>query len=332
MRFRDDLETWLNGTDFGNLTRCTRDTGPVTNWRVHQVVRTITMTEILWKTEGDPDILRDFTCGYRDWILGSSAFGARGLKRFDQLYYTNGVTQGYDIFLREYAGRRFRVFKGEYPYTALSGGEWAYVEDEQIHPNDAVVMSVPFYATGRPPHEAEEVLETCAALGVPVFVDAAYFGTCYGASFDYGHPAISMVGFSLSKAFAIQSFRVGLLLSRVRFPCLDEIQVYANYFNKVGAYVGMHLMDAFSADYMPNTYRLRHQEACYALGLVPSGCIMLGNVREDDDRFDDLLRDDRFAPVDLPPHTPRRVGISDYISDRAPPLKKAIRRVVGLRP
>lgn len=329
MNFRDEFDAWLNRIDPGDLSRCRRGTSPVANWKTHQVVRSIETKEFLWFAEGNPKIREEFIRTYRRWITDSSSFVALGIGAFEAPYYANGVTEGYDIFFREHAGRRFRVFKGEYPYTALSVSNWTYIEEDEIRPGDAVLMSVPFYAHGGVPQGAEEVLKSCAELDVPVFIDAAYFGTCYRQSFDYGHPAIEMVGFSLSKAFNVQSFRIGLLLARKSLPYLEEIQVAANYFNKVGAYVGLKLMESFSADYMPEAYRRRHQMACYRLGLLPSSCIMLGNLRAEDDRFDTLLEDHRFEAQVLPPHTPRRVCISGYISDPSPTSKRILKRALS---
>ncbi|MEO1233538.1 MAG: hypothetical protein AAFZ18_32050, partial [Myxococcota bacterium] len=200
MNFRDEFDAWLNQVDPGDLSRCRRGTSPVANWKTHQVVRAIETKEFLWFADGNPHLREEFARTYRNWISESSAFVALGLEQFETSYYVNGVTEGYDIFLREHQGRRFRVFKGEYPYTALSVSEWKYIEDDEIRPGDAVLMSVPFYAHGGVPHGAEALLKSCAELEVPVFIDAAYFGTCYGQTFDFGHPAIEMVGFSLSKA------------------------------------------------------------------------------------------------------------------------------------
>ena len=312
-----------------DISMCGRGTGPVADRKVLGVVKATTTLEIMRQGDGNPTLRKDFADTYERWLKASTVAPVTGLEQFDVRYMVNGVTQAYDIFFYEQKGRRFRVPKGEYPYVALSVKDWAFLEDDELRPNDAVAISCPFYATGGVPHGFTELLDRCQELGVPVFVDAAYYGTVYGVSFDFSHPAIDAVSFSLSKPFCIQSYRVGLMLTKRKLGYLEEIQMAANYFNRVGSYVGMKLMNTFDADYLPLKYQARHREVCYALGLLPSHSIMLANLRDGDDRFDEVLRDDRFKPIQLPPYTPRRVCVSSYLSDTDSLPKKIIKRALG---
>lgn len=298
------------------------------NARVYAALKSITTKDIMAGGDGHRGLREDFLNGYLDWIRGCTVAPATGLDEFSVRYYVNGVTEAYDVFLAQNRGRRFRVLKGEYPYVSLSVPNWVYLEDDEIREGDAVAVTMPFYATGAVPRDFASRLDRCRALDVPVFVDAAYFGTCYGVSFDYSHPAISMLAFSLSKTFAIQSYRTGMLLMRHTLGNFEEIQVASGYFNRVGAYVGLTLMQRFSADFMPLRYRNAQRAAAYRLGLLPSNCIMLANLRDGDRRFDDILADDRFEPVTLPVSDMRRVCISDYLSDADPLLKRLIKRML----
>lgn len=312
-----------------DLSRAERGTAPVFDRRVSAVVKAMTMKEVLENGDWNPNVREDYIAAYTNWINGSTVSPVAGLDQFPTAYFVNGVTQSYDIFFYEYKERRFRVLKGEYPYVRLSVNDWGHLEEEEIREHDAVVLSYPSYENGGVPRDFKKILDRCGELNVPVMIDAAYFGTCYDTTFDYSHPAITMLSFSLSKAFSIQSFRVGLLFSKHKLGYLEEIQVQAGYFNKIGAYVGMTLMQQFSADYMPETYRRAHRRVCDRLGLLPTHCIMLANVRNDDKRFDSILEDKRFEKLQLPEGAYRRVCISGYLGDQGSMLRRVAKKLLG---
>ncbi len=263
-----------------------------------------------------PQLRNNFLSTYIDWITKSTIAPATGIGSYRERYYVNGVTQAYDIFFSEHRDRRFRTLSGEYPYTRLSVPRWALLSDEEgLAPGDALIMSAPFYAHGNVPRNWLKLLDQCRDLSIPVMIDAAYYGTGYGVSFEYNHPAVDMVAFSLSKPFGLQSWRVGMMLTNRKLPYLEEIQVAANYFNHVGAYVGLQYLNTFTADYMPLKYQAKHRLVAYQLGLLPSDCLMLALVRDEDQRFDEILGDDRFPEDPRPLGQLRRVCISSYISN-----------------
>ena len=311
-----------------DISKVGRGSCPVGNHKIFSALQSITTKEILRNGDGNPTLREDFASVYLEWIKNCTVSPVLGLDEFSNIYFANGVTQVYDIFFYEHKDKRFRVLKGEYPYVQLSVNNWLYLEDDQIRENDAVVLSCPFYGNGGIPRHFNELLDQCLELKVPVMIDAAYFGTCYGVSFDYSHPAIEMVGFSLSKPLSIQSYRCGILFSKRSFGYLEEIQIQARYFNRVGAYVGMKLMQKFPADFMPSTYKLAHQDICRKMELLPTHCIMLANVKNEDKRFDKILEDKRFKKVELPENAYRRVCVSFYISDKDSSLKSFAKKLL----
>lgn len=312
-----------------DLSQAGRGTGPIPDRRVIDFIKSITMKEVLEGGEWNPNLKEEFLSTYVEWIRASRSAPVVGLDQFSQRYYVNGVTQTYDIFFYEHKNRRFRTLKGEYPYVRLSVPEWLHVEDDELRENDALVLSAPFYGNGGVPRDYKAMLDRCQELGIPVMIDAAYFGTCYDVSFDYTHPAIEMLSFSLSKPFAAQSFRIGILFTKRKLGYLEEIQVQANYYNRFGAYVGLRLMRQFPADFMPTSYRAAHQKVCARLGVLPSHCLMLGNVKDDDHRFDAILEDDRFEKLELPPGVLRRVCVSAYLTRDGSPLRRVAKRLLG---
>lgn len=312
-----------------DISRAGRGTGPIQNLRIAEAYASIGGRELVRNADGNRDLNLEFTAYFTDWIRACRSTPVLGLDQFTTRYFANGVTQSYDIFFYEHKGRRFRTAIGEYPYVRLSVDNWAFLEDDEIREGDAVALSCPFYAHGGVPHGYQELLDRCRELGVPVFVDAAYFGTCEGVTYDFSHPAIEMLSFSLSKPFCIQSYRAGLLLIKRKLPYLEEIQMAARYYNRVGAYVGLKLMRRFSADFIPETYRGAYRTVCRELDLLPSHCMMIGNVKHGDRRFDEILRDDRFEDVELPEGLHHRVCVSAYLSDEASLGRRVARAAVN---
>ncbi len=311
-----------------DISQVSRGTNPVKNNKVLSELKSIKMSEILKEGLGNPKLKEDFFLKYLKWLQDCSTSPVIGLEKFPQIYYVNGVTQSYDIFFWEHQGKRFRTVKGDYPYVKLAVNNWVYLEDDELQKNDALVLTCPFYENGDIPRNFEQILDQCLELRIPVMIDAAYFGTCYDTSFDYSHPAIEMVSFSLSKCLSLFAYRVGILFCKKSFSHLEELQKQTKYFNQAGAYIGARLMDKFPADFMPLNYKKFHQDVCQDLDLLPTKCIMLANVKNQDKRFDKLLEDNRFDQVILPDNAYRRVCISKYISDKDFLVKKLAKQMV----
>lgn len=312
-----------------DISQASRGTTPVSNNKVFAELKSISMLEILRDGQGNPNLKEDFFAAYRQWLQACTVAPVSGLDQFPHVYFVNGVTQSYDIFFLEHKERRFRVAKGDYPYVRLSVKDWCYLEEEELQAQDAVVLSYPFYENGRAPRNLTQLLDRCLELKIPVMLDAAYFGTCYDMEFDYSHPAIELVGFSLSKTFAVQSYRIGIQFSKKPLNYLEELQNQARYFNQVGAYIGLQLLQKFPADFIPTTYRQAHHDICQQLDLLPTNSIMLANVKPQDHRFDQILEDNRFDPVVLPEEAYERVCISLYLCDTGPRVKTLAKNLLA---
>lgn len=314
-----------------DLSRAGRGTGPIVDRRIVRAIASVSMKEVLERGAWNEGLQEEFLSTYTDWIRASEATPVAGLEAFPWRYFVNGVSQGYDIFFLEHKGRRFRALEAEYPYVRLSVPSFALVETDELRSGDALTLSAPFYADGSVPPRYRELLDRSEQLGVPVMIDAAYFGTCYGARFDFTHPAIEMLSFSLSKAFAAQSFRIGILYSKRPLPYLEELQAQSRYYNRVGAYVGLRLMRQFSADFIPSSYRDAHRRVCAELDVIPSRCVMLANLRDDDERFDAILEDARFERPTLPSGVRRRICVSAYLGDGGSRLRQLGRMLRQVR-
>ena len=177
----------------------------------------------------------------------------KGLDRFDNLSYVHGTSQSFDAFYAENKDRRFRCFKGDFFYHALSWRNnytFSYLDDEELDKNDAVVMSIPFSDNGNVHPNTSQVIETCNKLQIPVLIDLAYYNLARGINFNLDEPCISTITFSLSKAFyGTHRIRIGLRCKKDFND--DPVDVFTSMgmVSKISAGVGYDICNNFEPDY-----------------------------------------------------------------------------------
>ena len=229
-------------------------------------------------------IKQDFLQNYKQWIFSCHP-KIKGIEQYNYMCFTQGTTESFYQFYIRYKNKRLRIAKGEYFFHQMMKGLWfnskdrfAWLDDEPIKENDVVLLSVPFSDTGAIPRDLEKLLCDCDKLKVPVMLDLAYINLAVDMSFDLSHPCIEYVVSSLSKVFPIENHRVGIRLQKQAFE--DQLYVINeynyNYINLLSAYIGIKMMNKFSADYVFNKYRSKQLEFCQKLDLVPSYCVYFG--------------------------------------------------------
>lgn len=225
------------------------------------------------------NIIDEFLYEYDNWIKTSTTNSITGLEDFKYKCYSSGTTESFDKFYMKNSERRFRCYKGEYMYHKLAWRDkfvWEWLEDTPLHKNDAVVISLPFADTGDKHTHYHELMRKCCELGVPVLVDCAYFGACYGVSIDIAYSCITDVTFSLSKTFPVAYARIGIRYTREDDD--DTMFVYhkISYNNKLGASLGMRFIENFTPDFLPQKYMQKQKEFCKKLDVEPSATILFG--------------------------------------------------------
>ena len=153
--------------------------------------------------------------------------------------------------------------------------EWKWIYNYgQVKEGDAVIISCPFSDTGRVKEDMRELLEWCSSIKVPVLIDMAYFGMCYGISINVDQPCVEEVTFSLGKTFPIIGARAGIRLQRTE---IDDAVLFANQHgivNNFGAMIGEYAMSCWSPDYIANKYMKDQLIICNQLELKPTNCII----------------------------------------------------------
>jgi hypothetical protein len=228
----------------------------------------------------DLDIQNKFVEKYFSWIQNSKNNSFKNLDKFAVLSYSNGTTEGFDKFYINNNRCRFRIFRGEYMYHGAtwksSHPDWKYIEDEPLRPNDAVIVSAPFSDTGNIHPRMSDMLDQCHKLSIPVLVDCAFVGICGNIEFDFDHPAITDITFSLSKTFPVANLRIGMRCRRQDNDDGILIHQKTNYTNRLGSAVGLSLIEKYSVDHNFETWRSRQLQFCKELNVEPSDSVIFG--------------------------------------------------------
>lgn len=226
------------------------------------------------------DLSTKFCEEYSNWISSTALNNIQGLDNFPFACYSNGTTESFDKFYIKNRTRRFRCFRGEYVYHRLvwrnSWPDWTWLDDECLDTNDAVVVSLPFSDTGGKHNLHEALLEQCTKKGIPVLVDCAYFGICSDINFNFNHPCITDITFSLSKVFPIAHARIGMRLTRIDDDDGLFVTNKIGYTNRFGPQLGLELISNFGPDFVYNKYKQRQLELCSQYDVVPSNTVLFG--------------------------------------------------------
>lgn len=228
----------------------------------------------------DQTVIPKFLSQYKMWIMNTTLNDVLGIERFNKLDFIQGTSEAFDKFYIRYQGKRFRFFKGEYLYhkISLSRGNYKILEaHNDLLENDAVVVSLPFADMGNThPLFNLEFLDLCYDKNIPVLLDCAYFGICGNITFDFRHPAIQEVCFSLSKTFPVQLLRIGMRISN--YKDVDGISAYTStqYQNRISAFVGLKALQDRTADYTYDKYRHIQLKFCNKFNLTPSNTVIFG--------------------------------------------------------
>jgi hypothetical protein len=254
----------------------------------------------------DEDIHKEFLKEYKSWIARTDNNIMRGLEKYPYACFSNGTTEAFEKFYGKHSKRRFRFYKGEFVYHRLNcrnnGYDWEYIEDAPLDDNDVVIISLPFSDTGNRHTSMDVILDQCDELSIPVLLDCAYFGICGNIDFDLDRKCVTDVTFSLSKSLYCAPARIGMRLTKVDDDDPLFVTNKMGYVNRVSAYIGLQLINNFSADYIYQNYRSRQELYCEILDVEPSNCVLFGIG---DHRWNEYNRD----------RETNRLSLYKYLSD-----------------
>lgn len=174
------------------------------------------------------EIKRKYLDTYKQWMFATHP-NIKGWQDYNELCFTQGTTESFaQFYIRFRESKRLRLAKGEYFYNQMMKGLWyngrfAWLDEDDIKPNDVVLISVPFSDTGAVPDYLEQLLTECDNNNVPVMLDLAYVSLSIDQEIDLTHRCIEYVVSSLSKVFPVELYRIGIRMQRTKFE--DQLYV-----------------------------------------------------------------------------------------------------------
>ena len=221
---------------------------------------------------------------YPEWISSSKMNKFTGMEKFPYRFVSLGTTQGLDWW-HYYCmanGLNLRMYRGEYPYNrdVLLEEEWRnkrFIDDTPLQKGDALIISLPFSGTGGKHDEWDDTMEICNSLGIPVFVDCAWFGTCHGLEVDLDQPCITMAAFSTTKGLSCGNWRSGIVFSRIDEGSLS-VQTEWNHGIHLHTSIANFLFEHFTPDAVPKKYKDAHNAVCEHYGLTPSNTVHIAQA------------------------------------------------------
>lgn len=223
----------------------------------------------------DPEV---YTDRFTRWLQENTNHKIHGLETFPYRAYCSGVTDALQNFVIRHNRRRIRFSQAEFIAPKVTANyctvPWAWLENGNIEPGDAVIISWPFAGDGGTLHDLDGLLDRCERLGVPVLIDLAYFGISQGLQFDVSRPCITDVTTSLSKPFSVP-LRAGIRYSRQyhddNIQTMNDVKIY----NRLAVKVALELMDLYSHQWIVDRYLPRQLKICQRAGLTPTPTLTL---------------------------------------------------------
>jgi len=253
-------------------------------WSIHdkQLLDHRKFVHNLWnESEWDKNELKhNYLNMFKSWI--SESHNIKGFELYEEACFTQATTESFAHFFIRFGHRRIRIAKGEYFYhnmmVRLYDKRFTWLDEDDLKPGDAVVLSVPFSDTGDVPGNLEEILTECDLKKIPVMIDLAYINLAKGLTFDLSHDCIEYVVSSLSKAFPLELSRIGIRLQKKKFE--DQLYVINedgyNYINFFSVYMGYHMMKEWNASWLYDKYKPLQDKYCEKLEVEPSSCVIFG--------------------------------------------------------
>lgn len=216
----------------------------------------------------------EFSEKMHQWLHSNTNNNLRGLGEYNHREVCIGVTGFIDNLIMKYGIENLQIFEHDYTYYKRLCPDKIWATVGNLIPKQPLLIALPFPGFGDVHQSMSEILDECIEKQIPVFIDGAWMTAATGIDFDFDHPAIQSVAFSLSKGMSLDWNRIGIRYSKVIDPT-DSISI-ANKFatnNIIDMSVGMVYMENFHQSYQWEKYGKLYHEACKQFLLRPTKCL-----------------------------------------------------------
>ena len=238
----------------------------------------------------DYGMIQKFKETYSRWIQSSNSNHLLGLENYPHTTLTQGTSESFNIFWAKHSKRRARFFKAEFVLHKLicrnNKISSAFLEDDVIRENDAVIISLPFSDLGGEHPKMKHILDACDELDVPVLIDCAYMVIAKNIDFDFNRKCIEVVTFSLSKGFwAVDKLRCGIRFQKVDDDDAIDIANSWGTLNLISLTIAYKLITSFGPDYNWTTFGQKYEAVIKKYSLMPTNCILFALGGDDYKEF-----------------------------------------------
>jgi len=218
---------------------------------------------------------------FLEWLHGHELSKFSGLEAFTRVDVVHGCTQYIDD-LYQRLGSRLKTLKNDYKYHLRLNRDIVYFDDVS-YSDDGVelLISMPFPYYGDVHPNMQTLLDKCHLLEIPVHIDAAWVSCIRDIRFNFDHPAIHTVGFSLSKG-GLGGNRIGIRLSRKKSDGAVTLMNDFNMNSQALMYLGIEYMRMIGPEYFWKKYEEKYDRICRDFNLIPTKAIHL--AKETDGR------------------------------------------------
>lgn len=231
-------------------------------------------------SKGYENIVQDFLQNFDLWLHGSKVNSIQGLNAFSDRNIIVGVTHSLDDLHIRY-GSNLVIMEKEYAYHFRIRPDIRQRNLASLQAGDVLSLANPFPWFGDQHPQTMQILDRCRELNIPVHVDSAWYGCVKGFEFDFSHPAIESVSFSLSKGLGLGSNRVGVRYSRQRQPGPVSVINDFNMHLISSLWIGLEFMKEFGSDYIQSRYGEAYLHTCEKLGLRPTKALHVAFDKDD---------------------------------------------------
>lgn len=216
-----------------------------------------------------------FKTTFNEWITSSNLCTFTGLENFEYRDVIQGVTQFIDDIYQMNYGNVYSIDHDYMYHKRLYGNQFVVSNVNLLPDNSNLIFSLPFPMIGDVHPESQSILDICLKKNVAVHIDAAWIGSARNINFDFNHPAIHSIGFSLSKGLGLGYSRIGLRYSRSRKPGPVTIMNDYTMIPRPLCWWGIEFMKRFSHDHLQLKYYKYYKQLCQEYNLLETKCIHL---------------------------------------------------------
>lgn len=242
---------------------------PIIDSELDKLKNKIFSAEIMLPTVG----YQEFCNSMHHWLTHNTDNNLIGLGSFTKEVCV-GVTDFINNLVMQHGIDHIQIFEHDYTYYKRLSPSKSWATVGNLIPNKPLLIAMPFPGAGDIHWNMQAILNEALEKNIPVHIDGAWISSAKDIVFDFGHPAIKSVAFSLSKGLALDWNRIGVRYSR----CVDDTDsiTIANRFgtiNIVDLSIGMLFMQQFVQSYLWTKYGTLYNDACKAFLLKPTKCI-----------------------------------------------------------